>query len=309
MNETPDYNFKPTELVTLGGKTFQLPYTSEDSARRKRYFNSLLGITGSDSVTNGPTSNSASESAGDTGGTGSTGSAVQEGGAYEFGPVGMSESMYGPMGYVGGAGSTGPTGSTEPTEPIVLIGPTGLTGLTGLTGQTGQTGSTGLTGPAVSASSDLKAEERIILDSIGIDSILEKQLASYLPEFFDSLPKCSTDTQMMLNKDCETAYYVLWATMYAAHKKLKERIQTDPHVYQPDIQSRQSETTVRSLFNLHPEPESTYDAAAIIGLFTRIREGGFNAEQMEAIRQLFVRIRNPGTITDSDITRILELNP
>lgn len=60
--------------------------------------------------------------------------------------VGLSTSIYGPIGTTGATGPTGLTGSTGTTGPIGLTGATGTTGPTGPTGNTGATGPRGLSG-------------------------------------------------------------------------------------------------------------------------------------------------------------------
>jgi hypothetical protein len=59
---------------------------------------------------------------------------------------------------------------------------------------------------------------------MGIDCAMENTLKPYLAEFFDVLPKCQSDTAVVLSKECEVPYYVLWATKFAEHANTLERI-------------------------------------------------------------------------------------
>jgi hypothetical protein len=71
---------------------------------------------------------------------------------------------------------------------------------------------------------DLTAEEREILTNLGVDPILEKALRPYLAEFFNTLQHCNTDSKLILNKECETAHYVIWSTLFNMKKDTKSRI-------------------------------------------------------------------------------------
>jgi len=73
-------------------------------------------------------------------------------------------------------------------------------------------------------STSLSVEEKRILETLGIDSALEQTMSPYLADFFDALPKCHTDTQIMLNKSCEVPYYVLWTTQFANRHMTESRI-------------------------------------------------------------------------------------
>ncbi len=72
---------------------------------------------------------------------------------------------------------------------------------------------------------DLTAEEREILAALGVDELLEKALRPYLAEFFNTLQQCNTDSKLILNKECETAHYVIWSTLFNMKKDTKVRME------------------------------------------------------------------------------------
>lgn len=76
----------------------------------------------------------------------------------------------------------------------------------------------------------LVPEEDKILLALGIDKrafgTLKKEESSCLngrmAEFFKQLPKCQSDSSLMLAKDCEVVHCVLWETLLAAQSRSKD---------------------------------------------------------------------------------------
>lgn len=60
----------------------------------------------------------------------------------------------------------------------------------------------------------LKDEEYALLDALSIQGDRIIELSNELPLFFEVLPTCSGDTSMMLKRECDVAYYVLWSVLY-----------------------------------------------------------------------------------------------
>jgi hypothetical protein len=69
----------------------------------------------------------------------------------------------------------------------------------------------------------LTPQEKSILLSLGIDERMEESLKPYLAKFFSSLQQCSSDISLVLNKDCETAYFVIWSTLFANGAEITRR--------------------------------------------------------------------------------------
>ena len=79
----------------------------------------------------------------------------------------------------------------------------------------------------------LSKDEQDILISLGIDKSMEKRMSAYLPQFFDVLPDCQTDTSVYLNKQCEVPYYVIWSTKFAEGQRIQERIDNNKSSFVP----------------------------------------------------------------------------
>jgi hypothetical protein len=71
---------------------------------------------------------------------------------------------------------------------------------------------------------NLTPQEKSLLLSLGIDSMLENSLKPYLAEFFSSLQTCSSDSSLILSKDCETAYFVIWSAMFHNRAEISRRL-------------------------------------------------------------------------------------
>lgn len=72
----------------------------------------------------------------------------------------------------------------------------------------------------------LTADESKLLHDLGLekDSNMITALKLYLPTFFDNLQMCSSDTSMILRKNCNIPYYVLWSIMIANKQATDERL-------------------------------------------------------------------------------------
>jgi glucan-binding YG repeat protein len=75
-----------------------------------------------------------------------------------------------------------------------------------------------------SASATLTEEENQLLNDLGIDSKMITSLKFYLATFFDNLYMCSNDSSIILRKDCNIPYYVLWSIMFANKEATDKRI-------------------------------------------------------------------------------------
>lgn len=82
-----------------------------------------------------------------------------------------------------------------------------------------------------SVSSSLTEDEQRLLDDLGIDSKMILSLKFYLSTFFENLHMCSSDTSLILRKDCNIPYYVLWSIMFANKKATDERIRANKEAH------------------------------------------------------------------------------
>ena len=93
----------------------------------------------------------------------------------------------------------------------------------------------------LSGSGKLTEYEELLLHSLGIVGDVRKGVANFLPEFFDALPYCQSTTQLLTNKKCETAYFVLWSVLMKVRKDLQKTLDeqnkkgmSQSNVYQAD---------------------------------------------------------------------------
>jgi hypothetical protein len=71
----------------------------------------------------------------------------------------------------------------------------------------------------------LTNEELKLLKDLGLnDSKMINTLKLYLPTFFDNLYMCSSDASMILHKNCNIPYFVLWSIMIANKQATDERL-------------------------------------------------------------------------------------
>ena len=71
----------------------------------------------------------------------------------------------------------------------------------------------------------LTNEELKLLKDLGLeDSNMINTLKFYLPTFFDNLYMCSSDASMILHKNCNIPYFVLWSIMIANKQATDERL-------------------------------------------------------------------------------------
>lgn len=76
-------------------------------------------------------------------------------------------------------------------------------------------------------STALTADERRLLDDLGVDSIMEQALRIQLPSFFEQLPGCQSNTSLVLAKNCQIPHFVLWSILFHNHSNTARRIQVN----------------------------------------------------------------------------------
>jgi hypothetical protein len=267
------------EIVSLAGRSFAIPMTPADSERRKQYFASLESRVKS---------------------------AVQQN---LQGPqvVQVQQNQQGPQGFQGQQnlqgfqGTQGQQKGPQGFQGQNQQGPQGFQGTQGFQGQN-QQGPQGFQGQnhqgpqgfqggwKQQGGGGLLESEKEVLRAIGIDESLTLQLAPYLPNFFDTLPKCSSDPNMMLSKDCEDAYFVLWSTMYAAQHEAQKLFQENQvaHKYMSDLDAATSGQIVKDIQRAHKEV-LRFDPEHIQELFTRGITPLYSEEEKQMILSLFTR--------------------
>ena len=70
----------------------------------------------------------------------------------------------------------------------------------------------------------LTDEETRLLESLGIDEILTESLKPYLAQFFQDLAKCQSDPGLVLSRECELPFYILWNVLFQEESERLRRI-------------------------------------------------------------------------------------
>jgi hypothetical protein len=112
----------------------------------------------------------------------------------------------------------------------------------------------------------LTDDERKVLLAVGIDGILESTLRPYLAKFFDVLPSCQTDAAMMLAKNCEVPYYVIWSARFGARQGAKGRFEENKrnHKSRTNIQMAENGAYIDDLKPLPVIPDTIRDIFTLI---------------------------------------------
>lgn len=141
----------------------------------------------------------------------------------------------------------------------------------------------------------LKPEEYRLLDSLQITGgkrLIE--LSNELPRFFESLPVCAGDTSMMLKRECDIAYYVLWSVLYKMQLQNQDARTENAKKHAVGLTEMAAhEGILTGLDGLQKVPPEGFDAVAIMRIFTRPAH--------PALRRL------PGNLTEADVRNMFTL--
>ncbi len=102
-------------------------------------------------------------------------------------------------------------------------------------------------------STQLTDQEKAVLAALGIDAILEKSLKPHLAEFFRKLATCSSDTNLILQKECEVPYFVVWSALFANRKETQRRFNENKRKF-ASMMDITDAMTAALLKNLRPVP-------------------------------------------------------
>ena len=98
-------------------------------------------------------------------------------------------------------------------------------------------------------SGQLTDQERAVLNALGIDSILEESLKPHLAEFFQKLAICNGDISLLLRKQCEVPYFVVWSALFANRKETQRRLNENKkkHSSMMDITDAMTSALIKNL--------------------------------------------------------------
>jgi hypothetical protein len=98
-----------------------------------------------------------------------------------------------------------------------------------------------------SSMGNLTPQEKSLLLSLGVDAMLENSLKPYLSEFFSSLQTCSSDASLVLSKNCETAYFVIWSALFHNRAEIERRMKAQKGEVISDIDLAQDAALISGL--------------------------------------------------------------
>jgi hypothetical protein len=99
----------------------------------------------------------------------------------------------------------------------------------------------------------LTKEESQLLTDLGMDSKMINVLKMYLPTFFDNLQTCSSDSSLILKKNCNISQYVLWSIMIANKELTDKRIRQNKLKYSPPTQQLNVAMNTAMIHQMRPK--------------------------------------------------------
>jgi len=118
------------------------------------------------------------------------------------------------------------------------------------------------------AKNQLKPEEEKILLALGINKENAACITPFLARFFKQLPKCQSDANLTLARDCEVVQHVLWETLFAARARSEK-------AYKDNFKNRKPLADISAAINsqiiddLKPKPESINDIDLLFTLILK----------------------------------------
>ena len=121
----------------------------------------------------------------------------------------------------------------------------------------------------------LAEPEEEVLQALGIKDDTRKELSPYLADFFNSLPTCHSSTQMMTNRRCEIAYYVMWSVLLKARQATQKNIDDQAKSGITDLDTHQIAASVDAMSAVSGSSDSSQnhkEHLQIIEIVTRIED-------------------------------------
>jgi hypothetical protein len=71
---------------------------------------------------------------------------------------------------------------------------------------------------------NLTDEETRLLEALGIDEQVMESLRPHMAQFFQDIAKCHSDPGVILSKNCELPFYILWNVLFMDETERQRRI-------------------------------------------------------------------------------------
>jgi hypothetical protein len=120
----------------------------------------------------------------------------------------------------------------------------------------------------------LTENEEELLKALGITGKTRNELTPYLADFFNSLPKCHSSSQMLTNSRCEIAYYIMWSVLLKARQATHRQLEKEHSEGVSDIETQQIAASVDALASVKSASSSQNhtEHMQIIAIVSRIEE-------------------------------------
>ena len=118
----------------------------------------------------------------------------------------------------------------------------------------------------------LTETEEEVLKAIGITKDTRNELLPYLADFFNSLPSCQSSSQMLTNRRCEIAYYIMWSVLLKARQATQAKIDEQEKAGITDLDTHQIAASVDAMSSIKTtiSGQNHSEHMEIIDIVTRI---------------------------------------
>ena len=127
----------------------------------------------------------------------------------------------------------------------------------------------------------LTENEEDLLKAIGITNETRGELLPYLADFFNSLPSCQSSSQMLTNRRCEIAYYIMWSVLLKARQATQQKIDNQHKAGITDLDTHQVAASVDAMATVKTtlSGQDHSEHMQIIDIVTRIENNLKNVKK------------------------------
>lgn len=164
---------------------------------------------------------------------------------------------------------------------------------------------------------NLTPQEKSLLLSIGVDAMLENSLKPYLAQFFSTLQTCSGDASLVLSRNCDIAYFVLWSALFHNRAEVGRRVKATKRAVIDDLDLAQDQAIIAGLKPRVPPPpppsppknsdaqeEDVFKALFTLMILGQTPAGAKSSDKNPAINELFTLMVYAAPASDDDASII-----
>lgn len=116
----------------------------------------------------------------------------------------------------------------------------------------------------------LKGDEPKLLEAIGLTDDTRAELSPHLAEFFNTLPSCQTSSQMITNRKCETAYYIIWSVLLKARQASQKALNSTSATSLTDTETYMLSAATDAMSGVPGKSISENDSTGIMAIIKQI---------------------------------------